>query len=752
MVRPGRLHQGLAANGSGITMPIRVKTILVFLILSLVPLAALGWLAYKNGEETIQQSLGASFEQIASEAIDKVDRSLYEVYQNVQTWAGLEFMQEVITGDVDAKVSSFLVGVSNEYHYFIRLSVLNHQREAVASSDFGMIGKDMSREDCVRAMSGKPYVGDVHFSQMSQSWVITFAFPIKAKFEEGKVIGVLCANWKADELFTMTQTPTSTNERSHGHLTLLRNDGLVISASEQEREDVFNRNLLSAQLQSARLATQGKRGRLIERDERGHRSLIGYGYSKGYRDFPGLGWAALVAQDVRVVFEPIERLKFIILGLGVAVACGVILISLILAQRMTTPILKIAQVAHRVSRGDFEASVQYASSDEIGSLTRTFNQMIQDLRRQRAQLVDKAYVDNIIKSMIDTLIVIEPSGTIKTVNRAACQLLGYTEEELIGQPITVIFAKKEGVSGSADMNAWIEERLLKNIEDVYVAKDGRHIPMRCSSAILRDDEGRVQGIVCVAQDITERKQAEEAMRRHAAELARSNAELEQFAYIASHDLQEPLRTIGSYTQLLARRYKNKLDTDADEFIAFVVSGTIRMQTLINDLLTYSRVGTRAKPFESTDCTAVADEAIKSLQVAIQESGAVITHDALPVVTADASQMGQLFQNLIGNAIKFRGKESPRVHLSAERQGADWLFAVSDNGIGIDPRYVDRIFIVFQRLHTQAEYPGTGIGLAVCKKIIERHGGNIWVESQPGAGAKFLFTIPADHLPHTGGAS
>ena len=239
-----------------------------------------------------------------------------------------------------------------------------------------------------------------------------------------------------------------------------------------------------------------------------------------------------------------------------------------------------------------------------------------------------------------------------------------------------------------------------------------------------------------------------ALRQATQELQRSNAELEQFAYVASHDLQEPLRMVTSYLQLLERRYKANLDQDASDFIAFAVDGAARMQTLIQDLLTYSRVGTRGASFKPTECQAVLEQVLMNLEVAIAESDADISSGALPSLSADASQLAQLLQNLIGNAIKFRGDSPPRIRVEAAQRSDEWLFSVQDNGIGIDPRYSDRIFQVFQRLHGIGQYPGTGIGLAVCKKIVERHQGNIWVESQPDDGATFCFTIPVrlDSLP------
>ena len=242
-------------------------------------------------------------------------------------------------------------------------------------------------------------------------------------------------------------------------------------------------------------------------------------------------------------------------------------------------------------------------------------------------------------------------------------------------------------------------------------------------------------------ELDERRRAELKLAQYAGELTRSNAELEQFAYVASHDLQEPLRMVASFTQLLARRYRGKLDQDADEFIGFAVDGATRMQQLINDLLVYSRVGTRGKPLAPTDLSEVLADAQANLYEAVQESGAVVTHDPLPVVNGDPVQLIQLFQNLLANAIRFRGREAPRIHLAAQAREDDWLLSVRDNGIGIAPEHRERIFAIFQRLHPRKEYPGTGIGLALCKKIVERHGGRIWVESAPERGAIFYFNLP-----------
>lgn len=258
---------------------------------------------------------------------------------------------------------------------------------------------------------------------------------------------------------------------------------------------------------------------------------------------------------------------------------------------------------------------------------------------------------------------------------------------------------------------------------------------------VHDRNGKFLGVCGSNCDITVQKRAEEALRVKTDELVRSNAELEQFAYAASHDLQTPLRAISGYLNLLSKRYGGELNAEATRFIERTIQSAHRMQRLINDLLTYSRVSTRGNPFQPTDCNTVLREVLDTLQPSIEETGAVITCHSLPTVFGDSGQLAQLFQNLIDNAIKFRDEESPQIHIDAQRLDGNWLFSVRDNGIGIDLQYTERIFLIFQRLHTLDKYPGTGIGLSICKKIVERHGGRIWVNSREGEGSTFHFIIP-----------
>jgi len=367
--------------------------------------------------------------------------------------------------------------------------------------------------------------------------------------------------------------------------------------------------------------------------------------------------------------------------------------------------------------------------------------VITDLRERRQRQETQAHLAAIVESSEDAIVGLTLDGIIMSWNRGAERLYSYTSEEVIGRSIELLVP----IGRAGEVAKYLERvklgEAVEQYETVRVRKDGRELRVSLSVSPIKDAGGFVIGASAIGRDITGRKKAEQALARRTQELVRSNAELQQFAYVASHDLQEPLRTVANFAQLLLKRYRGKLDTTADEFIDFIMDGVTRMQGLINDLLAYSRVGSRGKESVPAACGALLGEALGNLRAAIEESGAQITHGPLPVVRCDGAQIIQVFQNLVGNSIKFRNGPLPRIHVAAERAGAEWIFSVKDNGIGIDPRYAGRIFEIFQRLHTQGEYPGSGVGLAIAKKIVERHGGRIWVESRPRQGATFFFTLP-----------
>lgn len=351
---------------------------------------------------------------------------------------------------------------------------------------------------------------------------------------------------------------------------------------------------------------------------------------------------------------------------------------------------------------------------------------------------------NDLKTALDEHAIVaitDQKGIISYVNDKFCAISKYSREELLGQDHRIINSGYHPKEFIRELWTTIALGKIWHGEIKNRAKDGSIYWVDTTIVPFLNEQGKPRQYVAIRTDITQSKFAQEVLTKQAVELTRSNKDLEQFAYVASHDLQEPLRAVAGCLQILQRRYQGQLDASADELIVLAVDGAHRLQALIEGLLAFSRVGTKGGQLQPVDCAKAFDNALKSLTIAIAESGAVITHDALPAVMGDLTQLTLLFQNLIGNAIKFRQKEQqPSIHVGAERNGNLWTLSVRDNGIGIDRQYFERIFEVFQRLHTRQEYPGTGIGLAICRKIVERHGGHMWIESAPQQGSTFFFNL------------
>jgi len=382
--------------------------------------------------------------------------------------------------------------------------------------------------------------------------------------------------------------------------------------------------------------------------------------------------------------------------------------------------------------------------------------------RKRAQNALKqlnAYHRNLIEVSIDPLVTIDAEGKIMDVNKATEQATGYTREKLIGTDFSTYFTDPGKAADGYRLVLFAGT--VKDYPLTIRHKNGKLTDVLYNATVYKDPQGNILGVFAAARDVTELKRTQDELERHRkyleqlveertsqleranAELLRSNENLEQFAYVASHDLQEPLRIMASYSQLLERRYREKLDQDGVEFIDFIVDAAGRMRKLITDLLVYSRAGMKGVPLGRVDCGQVLDNVLLNLGKAIESTGAKITHDRLPVVHAYESSMVQVFQNLIANALKFRGDATPKIHVGAKKKDSEWVFSVRDNGIGIEPQYHEKIFMIFQRLNPRGEYQGTGIGLSICRKIVEDHGGRIWIESELGRGTTFYFTIPQD---------
>jgi len=438
--------------------------------------------------------------------------------------------------------------------------------------------------------------------------------------------------------------------------------------------------------------------------------------------------------------------SYLVAGVIKAITATVSVITVAALVQLAPKIISLPERMHlREVNGGLEREIaeRKRAEEALKESLATSETALRELANQKFALDQHAIVA-----------VTDIEGTITYANDKFCTISQYSREELIGQNHRILNSGYHSKEFFQQMYHTIANGQVWRGEMRNRAKDGSIYWVDATIVPFAGADGKPRQYVAIRADITERKRAEEEIRklngeleRRVEELARSNADLEQFAYIASHDLQEPLRMVAAYTQLLAERYRGRLDENADKFIGYASEGALRMQSLIQDLLAFSRVGRNG--CVRVDCDAVMEEILLSLGPAIEESGAVVTRGTLPAVWANRSQMTQVLQNLIGNAIKFRGQEPPLISVQAEKTGEQWLFRVSDNGIGIPLEHAENIFVVFQRLHTRAEYPGNGIGLAICKKIVEHCGGRIWVESLAGRGSVFKFTMPCDVAADTG---
>ncbi len=375
-----------------------------------------------------------------------------------------------------------------------------------------------------------------------------------------------------------------------------------------------------------------------------------------------------------------------------------------------------------------------------------------ELKRYQEIMASEVFATSVLDQAQDAIVVCDPSGQVIRTNQAAERLSAVNP---LLQPFGVAFPLRRMIGpGPGDRRRRPREaelslfplastvQFLRGMEAFLIRPDGRRLDLLLSVGQMLDFERKLLGTVVTMTDITERKRAEEEQQKSSEELARSNADLAQFASVVSHNLQEPLRTVTGFLQLLQKKHASQLDAEANSFVNDAMGGADRMSAMIKDLLAYSRIGAHGGELSPTDAGAALRQALDNLYESIRGAGAAITYGELPTVRADPSQLTQLFQNLLGNAMKFHGEAPPKIHVDACREGDFWRFSVRDNGIGIDPQFRDQIFDLFRRLHTRSRYPGTGVGLAICKRIVERHGGRIWVESQPGQGATFNFTLPS----------
>ena len=598
-------------------------------------------------------------------------------------------------------------------------------------------GQDWSDRDYFRKMvrtSGSAF-SDVLADGPQQSDVVVVAVPITG--ERGEFLGAMLGMFRLSETSISAFYGEIVKLRiaESGATYLVDGNSRVIYHSDADRigADFSDQSVV-------RHAIGGQVGAIRTQDFDGEDIVA------GFAPVPGTSWGLITEESWAALTSGsrgFQRLLLLLLALGVAIPAIFVVIGL---KRVMRPIEDLIEAAREVARGNFNQTITPRSGGEIEELAREFNFMASQLR-ESYELLEQRVAERtqelrdsqermqaVVTGAPVVLFAMDREGRITFAEGQGLSALGFNPSDMVGESF---------FDPNHDENEQLAENFKRAVggEEFTHVSDAGELALETRYSPLRDESGAISGVIAVAFDITERRQAEEALRQYAEELSRSNADLEQFAYVASHDLQEPLRAIVGFTKMLARRYEGKLGEDADDYISRIVNASGRMQMLIIDLLEYSRVGSGVEKLKPTDCEIIVTRVIDGLHAAIKGSDAVVTHDSLPTVMADATMLGQVFSNLIANAMKFQGDGLPHVHISARRLETEWVFSVQDDGIGIEPQYAERIFVIFQRLHARTEYEGTGIGLAICKKAIERLGGRIWVESQPGEGTTFYFTVP-----------
>jgi signal transduction histidine kinase len=718
---------------------------------------------------------GGDLARAAAQAADTLDRVLFERFGDIQVFANDRILLEGTRDEKEKRLQEYRrlywyyswIGISDASGRLIATTESSNARDRNAAKDMSPgSGVTFDRQDWFESVrqTQKIHLTEARLSRESGGvMAVGFSAPILGP--RGEFQGAVAAEVPLKNLRAILEHEGGLQPREEAYdWLLLDSRGGIISEKEQAEGTSFNGLKMALPSAVRASADRNESGFVEELHERRQVPVVtGYARTRGYNKFPGFDWTVLVRLDRDRVYAPIDRLIWTVGGLGLLLVVPLTgfgmwasrrLVQeqhdLVVAQRELAESVHLSEERARALHSLVGAVREVTASPELERLLEQILHGARDVTGARYAalgIVDEEqgklarFITSGMDEATEEAIGVLPTGS------GILGLLSDQEnvlrlKDLTEHPASVGFPPHHPAMRSfLGVSIRTHERVFGRIylTEKQGAEEFTQIDEEMIMA-LASHAGKAIDQTLLLQQV---QRAENQLRELNEELVRSNADLQQFAYVASHDLQEPLRMVASYTQLLARRYKGKLDGDADEFIGYAVDGATRMQRLINDLLAYSRVTSQGKAFAQVDCTLVLEGVLSTLRLAIEENHAVVTHDALPEVTADSGQLGQLFQNLVSNAIKFHGAEPPRVHVSVARRNDEWLFSVRDNGIGFDPQYADRIFVIFQRLHDREKYPGTGIGLALCKKIVERHGGHIWVESQPGRGATFYFTVPIE---------
>jgi PAS domain S-box-containing protein len=706
---------------------------LVFIAYALAILISVGLMVYNSGKDALRQ---ATISELQATALEK-ESSLARWVQDRQTdmsalavdptiiQAASDILK-VTPNSVEAQLTQDELNEVLKSHLaqeeFLELRLLDPESGKILAStnpaEEGKVEKD--HPYYVNGKSG-PFVENSYDSSKQQSFVMTASTPLKTR--QGELVGVLAGRLNPDEMNNIINRRTGLHQTDDAYL--VNSSNIFVTQPRFSTElEVLQGGIHNAAIDQCLQQQSG----VAEADD--YRNVPAFSV---YRWLPDRDLCLIVEMDQTEAYQPIRAFGGAIAGITALALLAAAALAFALARSLTHPILALQEGASRFGQGELDVRLDDRAKDELGQLAGEFNRMAEALAEQQTHLRRRA--EQFFNLSPDLFCTINSTLRIQDRNPAWELTLDYSREELKGRLLSNFVHPDDWAMVRSEL-----ERITKEgsgrFENRWRHKRGHFLWLAWVVVYSSQD----QLLYAAARDITERRMAEERMRQQTEELERSNHELQEFANVVSHDLMEPLQMVSNHVQLLSRRYRGKLDQDADEFIDFALEGTNRLKSLISDLLAYSKIGASGRKFAPMEMETVLDRALETYRSVLEDSGGSLTHDTLPLVSGDDDQMVQLLQNLIDNSIKFRSQEPPRIHVGARQLSERWLLFVRDNGIGIDAQYTERVFVIFQRLHSRDDYPGTGIGLAICRKIIERHGGHIWVDSEPGKGATFYFTL------------
>jgi PAS domain S-box-containing protein len=689
-------------------------------------------LAYNRGRESLRSATISELQATALEKEAALNTWIDEKQTDIVTLASdpaiVEDTDLLIAASPDSPASrelhdSLIANIQPHMagNEFLEISLLHPETgQVMASTDPREEGK--FKEDHPYFINGRkgPYVQNFYFSPSTQAIAMTVSSPLYT--DDKQLVGVLAARLNLDGLNAIIQRRTGLHESDEAYLvdrsSLFASQPRFISDPAVLRREIHTQDLDNC--------LQQESGVIEANDYRGVPAFVVYHW------LPKQKMCLVVKMDQSEAYSPIRRFGGTIAAISAIALLIAAALAFILARSMTRPILALQNGVTRLAEGELDLLLPETSKDELGQLATEFNKMAMALSEQQTLIRRRA--EQFFNLSLDLLCMINPSGRLLDLNPAWERTLGYRREELRGQLFTNL-VHPDDLANVMSAFPRVTRDAVGRFEIRCRHLDGQYRWLAWVVVASTQD----QLLYAAARDITERRLREEMLHQQTEELERSNRDLEQFAHVVSNDLQEPLRTVSHYLHLLDRRYHGRFQ-DADEFIGSALDGARQMKTLLSGLLAYSEVGLRNRDLSPILLDEVFGRVMQSLFLVSQESGAVITHDPLPQVLGDESQLAQLLENLIGNALKFHGAEPPRIHIGVRQTGEQWLFFVRDHGIGIDPQYMDRVFVIFQRFHNRTEFPGIGVGLALCRRIVERHGGRIWVDSETGKGTTFYFTL------------